>query len=259
MAGNAESFTVKPFPHIRKATIGVLRAARKKNMIHTLVELDISKARKTIHQLRRETRKYYSLTGYIIFCVARIVEQNKHIHACRNWKNQMVLFDDVDVSTTIERTIGGNKEVVAKIIRAANRKTVNEISEELKEEKVGEVQSAEVFSSVRLFLAIPGFIRQFIFRLLDKSPRLMKKRAGTVMITSANMAGKGAGWGIPIATHTLNVTIGGIVDRPVLIKGMPENHEHICLTLSFDHDIVDGAPAARFIRHLKRQIESAEI
>jgi pyruvate/2-oxoglutarate dehydrogenase complex dihydrolipoamide acyltransferase (E2) component len=259
MAENAESFTVKPFPRIRKATIGVLRAARKKNMIHTLVEMDISKARQTIRQLRRETKNFYSLTGYIIFCVARAVEQNKHIHACRNRKNQMVLFDNVDVSTTIERTINGNKEVVAKIIRAANRKTVAEISEELMEEKSGDVQSAEVFRSVRLFLAIPGFIRQFIFRLLDKSPRLMKKRAGTVMVTSANMAGKGAGWGIPVATHTLNVTIGGIVDRLVLAEGEPENREYICITFSFDHDIVDGAPAARFIRHLKRQIESAEM
>lgn len=259
MADYADTFSVKPFPRIRKATIGVLRAARKKNMIHMLVEMDISSARKAIRQLRRETKNYCSLTGYIIYCVAQTVEQNKHIHACRNRKNQMVLFDDVDVSTTIERNIGGNKEVVARIIRAANRKTAAEISEELKKEKTDDVQSAEVFRSVRLFLAIPGFIRQFIFRLLDKSPRLMKKRAGTVMVTSANMAGKGAGWGIPIATHTLNVTIGGIVDRPVLTNEKPENHEHICLTLSFDHDIVDGAPAARFIRHLKRQIESAEI
>lgn len=259
MAEDTETFSTKPFPRIRKATIGVLRAARKKNMIHTLLEVDISKARKQIRKLRRVTKKYHSLTGYIIYCVARAVEQNKHIHACRNRKNQMVLFDDVDVSTTVERTIGGNKEVVAKIIRAANRKTVTEISEELKEEKKGDVQSAEVFRSVQLFLAIPGFIRQLIFRLLDKSPRLMKKRAGTVMVTSANMAGKGAGWGIPVATHTLNVTIGGIVDRPVLYDGNLENRAHICLTLSFDHDIVDGAPAARFIRHLKRQIESAEI
>lgn len=87
----------------------------------------------------------------------------------------------------------------------------------------------------------------------------MKKRAGTVMVTSANMAGKGAGWGNSIATHTLNVTIGGIVDRLVLAEEKPENREHICITLSFDHDIVDGAPAARFIRHLKRKIESAEM
>lgn len=44
MADYADTFTVKPFPLIRKATIGVLRAARKKNMIHTLVEMDSSKA-----------------------------------------------------------------------------------------------------------------------------------------------------------------------------------------------------------------------
>ena len=87
----------------------------------------------------------------------------------------------------------------------------------------------------------------------------MKRKAGTVMVTSANMAGKGAGWGIPVATHTLNVTIGGIVDRLVMTDGKPENREHICLTISFDHDIVDGAPAARFIRHLKKQIESGEL
>ncbi|MFW5756483.1 MAG: 2-oxo acid dehydrogenase subunit E2 [Tangfeifania sp.] len=259
MSDISETYTTKPFPRIRKATIGVLRAARNKNMIHTMVEFDISKARESIRKLRRETKNYYSLTGYIIFCVARVVEENKHIHACRNRKNQMVLFDDVDVSTTVERTIEGNKEVIAKIIRAANRKTAHRISEELKEEKAGDAESAEVYRSIRLFLSIPGFIRQFIFRILDKSPRLMKRRAGTVMVTSANMAGKGAGWGIPIATHTLNVTIGGIVDRPVWKDNKPENREHICLTLSFDHDIVDGAPASRFIRHLKKQIESGEL
>jgi hypothetical protein len=50
----------------------------KKNMIHTLVEMDISKARQAIRKLRRETKNYHSLTGYIIFCVARAVEQNKN-------------------------------------------------------------------------------------------------------------------------------------------------------------------------------------
>ncbi len=79
------------------------------------------------------------------------------------------------------------------------------------------------------------------------------------MVTSANMAGNGSGWGIPVASHTLNVTIGGIVDRPVLLDGQLQNRQHLCLTLSFDHDIVDGAPATRFIRQLKRQIEKNEI
>ena len=80
------------------------------------------------------------------------------------------------------------------------------------------------------------------------------------MVTSGNMTGKGmAGWGIPIATHTLNVTIGGIVERIVETTNGFEKKEHLCLTISFDHDIVDGAPAARFIKRLKQIIEKSEV
>jgi pyruvate/2-oxoglutarate dehydrogenase complex dihydrolipoamide acyltransferase (E2) component len=33
-------------------------------------------------------------------------------------------------------------------------------------------------------------------------------------------------------------------------------YEYLCMTLSFDHTIIDGAPAARFIQRLKDLIES---
>jgi len=33
--------------------------------------------------------------------------------------------------------------------------------------------------------------------------------------------------------------------------------EYLCMTLSFDHAIIDGAPAARFIERLKDLIESS--
>ena len=35
-----------------------------------------------------------------------------------------------------------------------------------------------------------------------------------------------------------------------------EEKEFLCLTVSVDHDIVDGAPAARFIRQFMRLIET---
>ena len=83
----------------------------------------------------------------------------------------------------------------------------------------------------------------------------MKRKAGTVMVTSVGMMlGKGAGWGIPIASHTLNITIGGIVERHCEISGQIENREHICLTLSMDHNIVYGAHASRFVHKLKTLI-----
>lgn len=251
--------TVIPYPKIRMATIGVLKAAKRKNMIHSLVEVDIGNARENLRKIKKETRKYISFTGYIIHCLSKAVDENKILHAYRNRKNQLVLFDDVDVSTTIERKVNQNNEVVAVIIRGANRKTAAEISEEIKHEKEKDVKEAEVFRFMNLFLVIPSPVRQFVFRVLDKSPGLMKKRAGTIMVTSVNMIGGGAGWGVPIATHTLNITIGGIMDRIVERSGRFEKRQHLCLTFSFDHDIVDGAPAARFIRSVKKTIEYGEI
>jgi pyruvate/2-oxoglutarate dehydrogenase complex dihydrolipoamide acyltransferase (E2) component len=34
--------------------------------------------------------------------------------------------------------------------------------------------------------------------------------------------------------------------------------EHLCLTVSFDHAIVDGAPAARFMKRFADLLESGE-
>lgn len=252
-------YTKIPYPKVRKATIGVLSAAKRKNMIHSLIEVDISKARESIKRTKAKTKLYISFTGYIIYCVSKLVEQNPIMHAYRNRRNQLVLFNDVDVSTTIERKLDERNEVVAMIVRGANHKTVAEISQEIKAEKEKDVKEAEVFHSINLFLAIPPFIRRWIFRLLDRSPKLMKHRAGTIMVTSAKMVGTGAAWGIPIATHTLNVSIGGIVDRVVKQDSQYLTKQHLCITLSFDHDIIDGAPAARFIRDLKKMIEKGEV
>ncbi len=255
----SEKYKKITYPKIRRATIGVLKAAKRKNMIHSIIEVDISNARRNIRKIKKETKNNISFTGYIIYCVSKAVDENKIMHAYRNNKNQLILFEDVDVSITIERKIDNKSEVVAMIVRGANRKTISEISEEIKTEKEKNVSEAEVFRSINLFLAIPSFIRQLVFRFLDKSPKLMKKKAGTIMVTSANMIGSGAGWGIPVATHTLNITIGGIVDRLVEQNNEVEKRQHLCLTFSFDHDIIDGAPAARFIRNIKKIIESEKV
>ena len=125
-----DKYSRVPYPKIRRATVGVLKAAKRKNMIHSFIEVDISNARKNLRKLKRETNHYISFTGYIIYCVSKAVEKNKIMHAYRNKKNQLILFNDVDVSTTIERKIDNNSEVVAIIVRGANRKSIAEISKE---------------------------------------------------------------------------------------------------------------------------------
>jgi len=77
----------------------------------------------------------------------------------------------------------------------------------------------------------------------------------TVSLTAVGMFGNGSGWGIPVSNHALQITLGGIAEKPALINGQIENHEYLCVTISSDHDIVDGAPAARFVQRLKERIE----
>ena len=75
-------------------------------------------------------------------------------------------------------------------------------------------------------------------------------------ITAVGMFGKGGGWGIPVAEHTLMITLGGIAEKPGVVDGQIAIREHLSLTLSINHAIVDGAPAARFAQRLKELIES---
>ena len=80
------------------------------------------------------------------------------------------------------------------------------------------------------------------------------------MVTSVGMFGKGGGWGIGfLPTHTLGLTVGGIAQKPGVHDGQVEVREYLNLTISFDHDIVDGAPAARFTRKLVELIETASL
>lgn len=109
------------------------------------------------------------------------------------------------------------------------------------------------------FGLLPGWLRRLILGAILKSPRYLKELNGTVALTSVGMFGDGGGWGIPVSSHTLQLTLGGIAKRPALIEGRLENREYLSVTISLDHDSVDGAPAARFIQRLKELVESSEI
>lgn len=70
------------------------------------------------------------------------------------------------------------------------------------------------------------------------------------------MFGKGSGWAIPVPAHNLSVTVGGISEKPGVVKGEVKVREYLCITASFNHDTIDGAPAARFMQRLKELVES---
>jgi pyruvate dehydrogenase E2 component (dihydrolipoamide acetyltransferase) len=52
--------------------------------------------------------------------------------------------------------------------------------------------------------------------------------------------------------------VGRIVARPVVVDEATEQvavRRMLTLSLTFDHRLVDGAPAARFLQHIKHLVE----
>ena len=49
--------------------------------------------------------------------------------------------------------------------------------------------------------------------------------------------------------------VGRIVSKPVDVGGQVGLRQMMALSLSFDHRIVDGGPAARFLQRVKQLIE----
>ena len=111
---------------------------------------------------------------------------------------------------------------------------------------------------VDAFVRLPAWMRHLVYRLISKRPQAWKQIAGTMALTAVGMFGAGSGWGLALTAHTLGITVGGISTKPAVVNGSVVTREYLSLTVDFDHDIVDGAPAARFVQHLKGLIECGD-
>ena len=84
---------------------------------------------------------------------------------------------------------------------------------------------------------------------------MKKGQGGTVRLTSVGVLGKDRDWGRGMPAHTLGVTLGGIAGRPGVVHGLIEIREYLSVTVGLDHDIIDGAPAARFTQRFTDLLE----
>jgi hypothetical protein len=139
-----------------------------------------------------------------------------------------------------------------------NQRTLEDIHGEIRSVKQQGYQTVKKMPvrAFGLFLMLPSFVRQLFYRIVLLRPQWFKRAVGTVGVTAIGMFGTGGGWGISYPLYSLNLTVGGIAEKPAVINGQITAREFLNLTLSFDHDVIDGAPAARFAAHFQQLIES---
>lgn len=244
-----------PFPAMQRFINEWLEQMCRPHSGFILFEVDITDVRRAIRASRARTGSPLGLTAFLTACWARAIAEHKLLHASHKGRGQLVLFDDVDVTVPVEREVEGHKIPVNAIVRAANRKSLAEIDQEIRTAKTGENPQSTAIRWARLWFLVPDLVRRFIWKRLLANPYRGKRINGTTIVTNAGMFGSGTGWGLFPSPYTASLLVGSIARKPGVVDGKIAVRDYLCLTVIVDHDIVDGAVAARFTQRLKELIE----
>ncbi len=237
-----------------------------KHFMSGLLEVDVTILRRRVRSLNREGESV-SFTSWIIKAVGESVASNPQVQAIQRRQSEVVVFDDVDVVFPVEKEVNGVFSPMPVIIRGANKKSVSEINAEILSTRDQRVTDEADYVHERhdlpviflwLYTHLPRSIRVGIMRRMIASPFRAKKYTGTVYVTTVNAVGRGSGWALPTRSAcNLAVALGSITRKPWGVEGRIELREILHLTVSFNHDVIDGVPARRFIDDLVRRIETA--
>jgi len=249
-------YRVEPFGSNRQMVAASAAVSREQDTIHLLTEVDITGPRLLIAEHRERTGERLSLTGYIVTCLARTLDEFPLFNSFRKG-SRLIVLDDLTISVLFEREIDGENIPEPVGIQAANRKTYRQINDELRAAQQQSEQRLGSATGTAWIRFIPGFLLRTFVRLASRNTG-MQKRFGVVGVTAVGMFGSGPMWLIPLTSATVTVAVGAIAVRPMLVDDGLQEREHICLTVSFDHDIVDGAPAARFTSRFAELLASGD-
>jgi pyruvate/2-oxoglutarate dehydrogenase complex dihydrolipoamide acyltransferase (E2) component len=246
----------------RRAWLNTLDLSGPTHRMYGLLEVDVTVVRQFITEHKARSGEALSFTGFLVYCLARAVDENKEVQAYLKGRSQIVMFDDVNVGMMVEHKDGGKRSLMGHIVQGANRKTYQEIHQEIRAAQSGPVPAGRGMPSwFRTAMLLPWPLSKLVQALMGfvtrRDPTIRVSTSGTVGVTAVGMFGKGrSGWGIASMPHSLSLVVGSMSWKPAVVEGRIEPREILNLTVLFDHDVVDGAPATRFVRRLMELIQS---
>jgi len=212
---------VIPLTGIRKtAAERVSLSAQTAPQSTITMEVDMSNAAKL-----RE-RVDVSYTDMLVKAVAKALTEHPMMNSTLE-KEQIKIFADVNIGVAVATEMG----LIVPVIRNANEKSLAEISSKLKE-LVGKA----------------------------KQSKLSKEEltSGTFTITNLGMYGVDVFTPIVNPPETAILGVGRVAEKPIVVKEQMVIRPMMQLSLTFDHRVVDGAPAAQFLEKIKKFLENPD-
>ncbi len=189
------------------------------------MEVDMSRAadlRAQMKQLLSDAAQP-TLTDLVIHASTLALREHRRLNATLS-EGRLTLHDDVNIGLAVDADDG----LIVPVVRHAERLTLAALAEET---------------------------RRLAARARDNQLQLDELHGATFTVTSLGALGVDFFTPIVNAPQVAIIGIGRLFSKLVLEDGKPVERQALYLNLSFDHQVVDGAPAARFLQTVKRHLE----
>jgi hypothetical protein len=164
------------------------------------------------------------------------------------------LFHKIIAGFTVERFVDESPAVFFGAIDQPDSKPLLEIASELKSYGEDDIESVPHLDIQDRFNGMPWLLRRFILWLGMRYPSVRLHFMGATFGLSS--LGKfGCKTIVPPCVSTSTFGVGAVEQKAVAVEGRIEIRPIMSLVLNFDHRVIDGAPAARFMQDVVRLVQ----
>lgn len=165
-----------------------------------------------------------SYTALVVKCVAESLLAHPLLNSTIN-ANQIKIFQEVNIGVAIATEHG----LIVPVVRDADKKTAVEIDEEIN--SLTEKAAERRLSSCEL-------------------------SGGTFTVTNLGMFGVDCFIPIINPPEAAILAVGRLIEKPFVVNHEVKVRLVVTLSLSYDHRIIDGAPAAKYLGDIRSKIEN---
>ena len=211
-----------PLTGIRK-TIADRVSSSFQTAPHSFVIMDVDMSRAT--ELKEKTKTSY--TSILVQAVAQSLIKHPSVNSALI-SEKIRVYRDINIGIAVSTSNG----LLVPVIRNADEKQLSEISSELEE-----------------------LVKKTREGILTKE----QLEGGTFTVTNLGMYDVKLFLPIINPPEAAILAAGNITDNPVVSNGKISIKPIMTLALAYDHRILDGAPAASFLKEVKDAIEKSSV
>jgi pyruvate/2-oxoglutarate dehydrogenase complex dihydrolipoamide acyltransferase (E2) component len=255
-----KGFAIRPFPKRRRLVTDIGWMSRSRHSMRGMLEVDITDARSLIRKWRRRTGKPLSLTAFLVSTVAQAIARNPEVNASHARGGRIAYFEAVNILAMVEVTnTDGMRIPIGHLIGGADKLDAQQIESVIDRFRAG-YNDARATKLLDVVTTIPRPLRRLLFARMPLNPKFIQETMGTAVVSAVGMfLPRHAAWALGQSNHTVSVWVGSTLERPCMVNGVVTPRTMACITIDIDHDIIDGAPAARFTAMLVEMIEKATV